>query len=119
MCACVCRKRLLNCRHFKSLILRMRIVSGFVTCAPNKSHLHTVCEESNIMTKFTPPEIWKRHSVQLDIQHRSANRKISACLGANLRTGLLMKTKHPVHIMLFDVATRDGDVMPPFIGPVS
>ena len=28
-----------------------------------------------------------------------------------------MKTKHPVYIMVFEVLTRDGDIMPPFIFP--
>ena len=28
---------------------------------------------------------------------------------------IVMKTKHPVHIMVFGVVSCDGDVMPPFI----
>ena len=28
-----------------------------------------------------------------------------------------MKTKHPIHIMVFEVVTSDGDIMPPFIFP--
>ena len=30
---------------------------------------------------------------------------------------ILMKTKHPVHIMVFGVVSSDGDIMPPFIFP--
>ena len=29
-----------------------------------------------------------------------------------------MKTKHPVAIMVFEVVTSDGDVLPPFIFPL-
>ena len=36
--------------------------------------------------QFTPPEIWKEHSVLLGIHTESSNTKISECLRVNLRT---------------------------------
>ena len=30
---------------------------------------------------------------------------------------IVMKSKHPVHIMVFGLVTSDGDIMPPFIFP--
>ena len=56
-------------------------------------------EESSTMMQFTPLEIWKQHAVLLGIQFRSSITKISECLDVNVKTFILMKTKHSVHII--------------------
>ena len=66
-----------NIQHF---------VSGLVYCAANWSELRTVYEESSTMTQFTPPEIWKRHAVLLDIQTGSSHVNLSEHLAFKLRT---------------------------------
>ena len=38
------------------------------------------------MAQFTPPDIWKRHSVLLGIHAGGPNTKIFQCFGVSLRT---------------------------------
>ena len=72
--------------HFKLFILHMCFVLGFVYGAENVSQLDPVCEESNTITQFAPPEIRKNHVEQFGIHSfRSSNRKIPLCLGISLK----------------------------------
>ena len=57
----------------------MRFVSGFASWAANRNQFGTVCEESNTMTQFNPPEIWKQFAVLLGIHAGSTNIKLSEC----------------------------------------
>ena len=65
------------------------------------------------MTKFIPPEIWKWHTVLVGIIPEVQIQKFE-CL-ADSFIFILMKTKHPVHIMVFEMVSGDSDVMLPFI----
>ena len=89
----------------------MHLVSEFVYCAANKSVRHS--EESSTMMLFTPLEIWKWHAVLLDIYCRSSNILIFVCQSEGIF--MLMRSKHPIYIMLFGVVTNNGNIMLPFI----
>ena len=67
-----------------------------------------VCKESSTMAQFTPPEIWKQHTVLHGIDTEG-----SECMSVNLRANHIHidETKHP----MFEIISSDGDVMPPFI----
>ena len=68
------------------------------------------------MTQSTP-EIRKRHAVLFGIHGRSADTKFSVFgyQSEDRFIFLLMKTKHPVHIIMFGVVTSDSDVILSFI----
>ena len=71
------------------------------------------------MTRFTPAEIWKQPVVLLGIHAGRPNTKISAfgCQSEDRFIFILMKTNHPVHIIVSGVVTCDRDVLLSFIYP--
>ena len=60
--------------------------------------------------QFTPPEWLSWHSYQ-KLQHEDFS--MFWCQSEDSLIFILMKSKHPVHIMVFGVVTSDGDIMPP------
>ena len=54
------------------------------------------------MSQFTRPEIWKRHAVLVGIYEDFGE---FGCQFEDRFLFILMKTKHPVHIMVFGVDT--------------
>ena len=77
------RVRGVNCRHFKFLISRITLLQ--VLSSIQQTTVSSHCEESSHMTRFTPPEIWKRHCVMRGIHAGKTNSKISEYLAVNLR----------------------------------
>ena len=69
--------RWVNRHPFEVLILHMHFICFWfcLLCIKLKSQLGTVCVKSSTMTQFTPPEIWKQQTVQLDIQSEAQIRR--------------------------------------------
>ena len=68
--------------------------------------------------QFSPPEIWKQPAVLLGNLCWKLQYEDFTLFGSHSEERLmniLMKTKHPVHILVFGVVIRDGDIMHPFI----
>ena len=68
--------------------------------------------------KFTSPDIWKWYARLLGIHTDWANTKDFRMFGCQSENKfILIKTKHPIDMIMFGVVTSDGDVMPSFIFP--
>ena len=80
--------------------------SDFVYCAANPS-----------MVQFSPAEIWNitqyRCHSQRKLQYEDL--RVCRCQSEDRFMFLLMKTKYPVHIMMFGMVIHDGGFMAPFI----
>ena len=62
----------------------------------------TVCKESSTMTQFTLPEIWK---LAFTAEAQYEDLTVFGYQSVNRFTFILMKTKHPVCIMMFGMVS--------------
>ena len=68
-----------------------------------------------ISPKIGTQQNWETARTSTLHSQRKSNTKISKCQSKLWFKFILMKTKHPVHIMVFGLVNGDGDDMPPFI----
>ena len=82
----------------------------------NEIYFHIVCQKSNTMMPFSSPENWKLMTVLLRINDGSSISYILKVFERQSEDRIkLMKTRYPVHIMMFGLVTSDGNLVSAFI----